>query len=236
MLDKIKHHAILVEILKALYGDKEIAPYLGFKGGTAANIFYDLPRFSVDLDFDLIEFSDEIEKLVFKRVEKIAGQFGKISDGSIKFYTIYFKLNYEVGQHNIKIEISRRLTASQFELRNYLGIPINVMKAPDVFANKLLALTQRDRPVNRDVFDVHYFLQKKFPINEATILEKSGKSFAKYLPDCIKHVEALKDSQVLHSLGELVDSGQKVWIKNHMKEDTLFQLKLRLDLIKKYEK
>ena len=45
-----KHKNILLQILKDIYTDTSIAPFLGFKGGTAALLFYDLPRNSVDLD------------------------------------------------------------------------------------------------------------------------------------------------------------------------------------------
>ena len=54
-LDYSKHKSILLQILKDIYSDTSIAPYLGFKGGTAALLFYDLPRNSVDLDFDLLD-------------------------------------------------------------------------------------------------------------------------------------------------------------------------------------
>ena len=54
MLDTDRHKNILIKILKDIYTDNTIGPILGFKGGTAAYLFYDLPRFSVDIDFDLI--------------------------------------------------------------------------------------------------------------------------------------------------------------------------------------
>ena len=47
------------QILKDIYTDISIGPLLGFKGGTCAYFFYNLPRFSVDLDFDLLEVSEE---------------------------------------------------------------------------------------------------------------------------------------------------------------------------------
>ena len=56
------HRNILLQILKKIYSDANIAPYLGFKGGTAAYLFYRLDRFSVDLDFDLL---DETKKDYF---------------------------------------------------------------------------------------------------------------------------------------------------------------------------
>lgn len=50
-----EHKNILLQILKDIYSDTTISPFLGFKGGTAAYMFYDLDRFSVDLDFDLLD-------------------------------------------------------------------------------------------------------------------------------------------------------------------------------------
>ena len=54
MTDINKHKFFLVSILKDIYSDIELANSLGFKGGTAQMLFYDLPRFSVDLDFNLL--------------------------------------------------------------------------------------------------------------------------------------------------------------------------------------
>jgi len=61
MLNKEKHQLIMGRILKDVYTDVSIAPLLGFKGGTCAYFFYGLPRFSVDLDFDLFS-PDEIKQ------------------------------------------------------------------------------------------------------------------------------------------------------------------------------
>ena len=55
MLDINQHKLILVQILKEIYSNITIASLLGFKGGTAAYLFYNLPRFSVDLDFNLLD-------------------------------------------------------------------------------------------------------------------------------------------------------------------------------------
>ena len=58
-IDISTHKTILFQILKDIYQDTTIAPFLGFKGGTAALMFYGLNRFSVDLDFDLLDDSKE---------------------------------------------------------------------------------------------------------------------------------------------------------------------------------
>ena len=55
MVNINKHKFFLVQILKDIYSDIELSNYLGFKGGTALMFFHDLPRFSVDLDFNFID-------------------------------------------------------------------------------------------------------------------------------------------------------------------------------------
>ncbi|MDD2248027.1 MAG: nucleotidyl transferase AbiEii/AbiGii toxin family protein [Tissierellia bacterium] len=71
-----KHKFFLIQILKDIYSDIELANCLGFKGGTALMFFYDLPRFSVDLDFNLLDPAKE--KAVYEKVRKILSKHGKI--------------------------------------------------------------------------------------------------------------------------------------------------------------
>jgi len=59
MIDLNKHKFYLLQILKDIYTDIEISSSLGFKGGSALMFFYDLPRFSVDLDFNLLDIEKE---------------------------------------------------------------------------------------------------------------------------------------------------------------------------------
>ncbi len=66
MVDIKKHKFFLFQILKDIYEDKDLAAILGFKGGTALTFFYDLPRFSVDLDFNLL-YADK-EEMVYEKV------------------------------------------------------------------------------------------------------------------------------------------------------------------------
>jgi len=65
-LDISKHKKILLKILKDIYSNTSVAPLLGFKGGTALYLFYNLPRFSLDLDFDLLD--EKKEGFVFQKI------------------------------------------------------------------------------------------------------------------------------------------------------------------------
>lgn len=88
MLDKGKHQSVMVNILKELYSDPELRNILGFKGGTAAFLFYDLPRISVDLDFDILD--EGKLPIVFEKVEKILTNFGELQEATNKRYTLFF--------------------------------------------------------------------------------------------------------------------------------------------------
>ena len=105
-LDISTHKTILFQILKDIYSDTSIAPFLGFKGGTAALLFYGLDRFSVDLDFDLLD--EKWEEIVFERVTNIVGRYGTIREANRKRYGIFYVLSYEDKARHIKVEINRR--------------------------------------------------------------------------------------------------------------------------------
>ena len=132
MIDLNKHKFFLVQILKDIYSDIELANCLGFKGGTALMFFYDLPRFSVDLDFNLIKL--EKENLAYDKVKEILSKYGKIHDEAPKYFGPLLVLDYGLGDRKLKIEISKRQFGDRYEIKNLLGINMKVMIAPDMFA------------------------------------------------------------------------------------------------------
>src|SRR5437016_12794374 len=108
-LEIAMHKNILLHILKDIYSDQVIGSILGFKGCTAALLFYDLPRFSVDLDFDMLD--DKQEDYIFEAVQKILEKYGTVKQARKKKFSLFFLLSYENKLHNaynIKVEINRR--------------------------------------------------------------------------------------------------------------------------------
>ena len=93
-------------ILKDIYTDIELVNCLGFKGGTALMFFYELPRFSVDLDFNLIQAAKD--EVVYEKLRKILLKYGKIYDETKKFYGLIVVLDYGFGERKLKVEISNR--------------------------------------------------------------------------------------------------------------------------------
>jgi len=224
MFDIDKHKNILVRILKDIYSDTKLSPALGFKGGTAAFLFYNLNRFSVDLDFDLL--NKEKEDYVFKKIEKILKKYGTLKDKQVKKFNLFYFLSYEEKAVNIKVEINRREFGSQYEIKSYLGIPMKVMVRKDMFAHKLVAMYERIGKANRDIFDVWFFSKNDWSINKNIIEKRTNLSFDKFLNKCISTLKDLPNRSILKGLGEVLDEKQKIWAKRHLKEDVIFNLKL----------
>ena len=227
MLDINTHKTILLQILKDIYTDTSLGPVLGFKGGTAAYLFYRLERFSVDLDFDLLD--SEQESSVYKKLEVILDQYGVIKEKHQKQHTLLFVLSYDDQSQNIKIEVNLRNFGSSFQLKNYLGIPMLVMVREDMFAHKLVAMLERKKTANRDVYDVWHFLKNRWPVNKQIVEKRTRMSFKDYLRKCLAFVESLNDRNILAGMGELLDEKQKTWARANLKKDTIFLLKIRLE-------
>ena len=178
------HKNILIKILKDIYTDSSLGPLLGFKGGTAAYLFYNLDRFSVDIDFDLLDETKEQE--VFDKVKNIVKEYGMIKEKINKRRTLFILLSYSEEAQNIKVEINKRSFGSQYEVKNYLGISMLLMRREDMFAHKLVAMTERNKTANRDIFDVHFFLKNNWEINKEIVEKRTEMKFADYLKKCIE--------------------------------------------------
>lgn len=221
------HKNVLLHILKDIYSDAQLGPILGFKGGTAAYLFYGLSRFSVDLDFDLLD-SDH-QELVFEKVKNILHEYGTVIESRQKRYSIIFILSYhnkELHGYNIKVEINRRNFGSRYEIKSYLGIPMKVMVREDMAANKLVALIEREGKTNRDIYDVWFFLKNSWPINEAIIEKRTGMTMHPFLTKCIELLESKSNRGILSGIGELLDEKQKHWVKEKLRSETIFLLRL----------
>lgn len=221
-LDYSKHKNILLQILKDIYSDTSIAPYLGFKGGTAAMMFYDLPRNSVDIDLDLLDESKENE--VFEKINGIVSHYGEITGSYMQKHNLRNVISYEVGAQKIKVEVNRRQFGSKYVMKTYLGISMLVMVQEDMFAHKLMAFLERIAA--RDIFDVYYFAKNNWPINRKIVEDRSGVSYKEALEKCIDLLEKMDNKHILDGMGGFFTSPEKDSLRVKLKSDAIFQLKL----------
>ena len=219
MVNINKHKFFLMQILKDIYSDIELANCLGFKGGTALMFFYDLPRFSVDLDFNLLNPAKE--KTVYEKVRTILSKQGKIFDEAMKFYGPIIVLDYGIGERKLKVEISNRQWNNRYEIKNLLGINMQVMVTSDMFAHKLCAMLDRGEVTNRDIFDSWFFMQKRTPINKDIVETRMAMQLADYIQKCIVHLESMSDRGMLNGLGELMDEDIKKFVRSKLRTETI---------------
>jgi len=223
MLNKARHELILNNIIKDIYGDRFLAPILGFKGGTVCYLFYNLQRFSTDLDFNLLDLKQSEE--VFKKLKNFLDKYGTVKENRIKKNTIFLLLSYEEKMQNVKVEISMRNYGNHYEIINYFGIPVLVMRKENMFAHKLVAMTERKKIANRDLFDIHFFMEHNWSINEKIVEMRTGKQLKKYIKSLISFIgRNVSNRNILFGLGEILDEERKKWVKTNLKKETLFLL------------
>jgi predicted nucleotidyltransferase component of viral defense system len=224
MLDLNKHRFLLVQILKDIYSDIELANSLGFQGGTALMLFYNLPRYSIDLDFNLLN-SDK-SKEVFEKIRKIVSGYGRIKDDAEKHFGLIIVLDYGQHERNLKIEVSNRSFADSYEVKNYLGIPIKVMNLPDMFSHKLCALLDRNMLTNRDIFDCWFLMNQRTPVNQQIVKDRMKVDLDNYLQQCIDRIDHMNENRILSGLGDLMDEETKKFVKTRLKAEVISLLRL----------
>lgn len=222
-MDIAKHRYFMMQVLLAIFRDKELSNQLAFNGGTSLLLFHQLPRFSTDLDFNLLD-STKTEN-AFHKLHNLLSKFGKIDDEAMKFYGPLLVLNYGGGNRMLKVEVSTRQYDNHYEIKTLAGTDIRVMTLPDMFAHKLCALGERVTP--RDIFDVWFFLQKSTAINPNIVRLRTGKSVADYAVQCAESVRKTSPKMLMQGIGELIgDKKQKSFVKNHLIEETASNLEL----------
>lgn len=232
-----KHKTNLTNILIDIYKDNFLAPILGFKGGTAAMLFYNLPRFSIDLNFDLTmkykNNSKKIENLINRMTKLLSAKYA-IKDQCKKYHTLFWRISYGLGLAQIKIEIStRNIPYNHYKLKSFYGVRLKVLDIKDMIAHKMVAALERTSIANRDLFDIHYFLGTPHAneINYDIIkhrTNKNPKEFYKYL---YNFIDEINPKSILAGLGEVLDNSQKDWAKAKLLEELKGLIQRQIDLL-----
>ncbi len=222
-MDKQKHKLYMAQILTLIFKDKELCNLIAFKGGTALMFFHSLPRFSTDLDFNLLDVTKS--DFVYGRIRKILLRFGKIDDEAKKLFSLLLVLDYGKGERMLKVEISTRQYADHYELLPFAGTDVRVMTLPDMFAHKLCAMGERMSP--RDIFDVNFFLRNHISVNAQIIEERTGKEVTWYTAYCADKLRDTSPKLLMQGLGEVVEDGKtRTYIRSTLIEETATALKL----------
>ena len=175
--------------------------HAAFYGGTCLRIFHDLPRFSEDMDFSLIEKRDDIHlENYFQAIERefqMAGLsvtitkkdkkvLGRVESAFLKENTETYEIKFQTKKTvKIKIELDTdpplQFETEQKMLLQPYSFMVRCFTLPDLYAGKMHALVYRAwqrRIKGRDWYDFEWYVRNGIPLDfnhlQARIKEFSG--------------------------------------------------------------
>jgi len=106
-----------------------------------------------------------------------------------------------------------------------MWISLQVLDIDFIVANKFLALINRSKLANRDIFDIHFILKNNLEINKEYIETKTWKIFENYIKEMILFLEKLWDKyNILDGLWTTLNDKQKNFVKQNLLPETIFLL------------
>lgn len=207
MIDKATHRHILYQLIKAIFTLPD-AKHIAFKWGTLAYFLHWLPRFSTDIDLDLLHDTNQSD--TYAHIAALASRWWTVKQKK------HLLLSYKEWYDHIKIDLSRKIwNNNTYQKVDFYGTTIQVQDKATMTANKLVACTER--MASRDLFDSRFFLENNFPIHHALIEERTGKSIEQFWRHFLVVLNSLSASyKHLDGLGELLDDTQKLFVKNNL--------------------
>lgn len=213
----------------------DVAPRLAFKWWTLAYFMYDLDRFSTDIDIDVV--TKEITDDIIETITSIGKELWSIKITYHNAISYRFVFSYSQVDHNIKIELNTRISPyNVYELINMRGLALMAQDKWTIFANKLVALSNRPDKVSRDLRDVHFFAVHNFPVNKDVVIERVKTSwkyphietFEQFIDMTIDFIKKNFSSRIIidGNLGLVLSQEQKNRAKKNLIKKTIDYLEL----------
>lgn len=180
--------------------------YAAFYGGTCLRIFHNLPRWSEDMDFSMIEKRDDVhienyfqaikeefhlvghEVDIVKKDKKI---FGRVESAFLKENTEAYDIKFQTKKTvKVKIELDTDPPLGFKTEQKMLVRPFTFMTRcivlPDLYAGKMHALVYRawkNRVKGRDWYDFEWYVRHRIPLHfshlQARVKEFTGEDIDK---------------------------------------------------------
>jgi hypothetical protein len=207
-MDILQQHEVFeIEVLDTMNSTKVLGPLI-FGGGSMLRLCHELNRYSVDLDFWLIETISE--KSFFDEILRALDRDYEITDAQMKHYTLLYELRSGSYPRRLKIEIRKeqkdcdyqeKIAFSRFSTRQ---VVLKAHTLDQTMKNKINAFL--DRGEIRDCFDIEFLLRRgiELPL-------KAGKE----LTDFKKKLARLPDRDFRVKLGSILDSDVRDYYVTH---------------------
>ena len=200
----------IIEVVQTV-AKSEAGSHLAFKGGTALKLFYDLPRYSEDIEYDFLgkispqRMMDILKSVADKKKWEVTGD-------AVKYNTILLEFRFAGPERNfrIKIEVSTREKELKTTIQSLRGVPVLTLEPSFLMTEKLITFVKRQ--AGRDIFDAWFILNNAFPLDQAMLVDNFGgrTNFFATLLDLIQKADPKK---ILRDTGKLLSVDQRNWIK-----------------------
>jgi predicted nucleotidyltransferase component of viral defense system len=206
----------IIEVVQTL-AKSEAGSHMAFKGGTALRLFYDLPRYSEDIDYDFLGkiSPQEMMAILKSLVEK---KKWEITDDAVKYNTILLELRFAGPERNfrIKIEISTREKVIKTSLKSLRGVPVLTLEPSFLMTEKLI--TFLERKAGRDIFDAWYILNNAYPLDEMMLTKVYGNR-PNFIATLLNVIQKADSKKILRDTGKLLSLDHRNWIKTSFLND-----------------
>lgn len=199
------------------YVINNLGSYYVFQGGTALRLFYNSPRFSLDMDFSLINRSltkamEDSTKVLNTLSHILAPYKVEVSKSREKalfkenFYRFFYTFNtlgiirrkirikLEIAERNyMNVSFSRKILALEFPIHTSIGL---IVKSPaQLLCDKVTSLAggfHRGYIRWRDIFDIYWLKTKINARIDSNYLKQEFGSYIETKEDLEKLVSKLK--------------------------------------------
>lgn len=200
----------IIEVVQSV-AKSEAGSHLAFKGGTALKLFYDLPRYSEDIDYDFLgkispqQMLDILKLLAAKRK-------WEVTDDAVKYNTILLELRFAGPERNfrVKIEISTREKDLKTTILSLRGVPVLTLEPSFLMTEKLITYVKRK--AGRDIFDAWFILNNSYPLDETLLIDTFG-GRTNFFSALLKVTQKADPQKILRDTGKLLSIDQRNWIK-----------------------
>jgi len=205
MQDLIKQEQFELEVLDRLNSGKFLKKLI-FGGGTMLRLCHGLNRFSVDLDFWVIQAINA--NSLFKSLKEYLSAFYDIRDSANKFNTILFELKSKNYPRGLKIEIRKEVKKIKTEntiaysKHSNTQVFLRTVSLADMMLAKITAFLSRKEI--RDVFDMEFLLKKGIAIDASR----------ETLEQIISEIGSLTKKDYTAKLGSLLEEGERRYYTN----------------------
>ena len=166
MRELIKQEQFGLEVLDRLQSGRFL-DRLVFGGGTMLRLCFGLDRYSVDLDFWLLNKNRENDfdhTAWFSALRQFLARFYEIRDAADKFHTFVIELKSPDYPRSLKLEMRKgvKMTKTEraiaYSRHSSVQVYVRTMPLPEMMTSKIAAFLQRKEI--RDAYDLEFLVKK----------------------------------------------------------------------------